>query len=78
MKRINGTNIGVISTNKPYKNNKSGIKGVRYDQSRNKWIATIRYQYKSIFLGRFNTFEEAVEKRKQAEEKYFSQFLKDN
>lgn len=76
MKSVKGTNIGVISTNKPYKNNKSGIKGVTYEEKRKKWRAEIRVNYKLIFLGRFNTFEEAVEIRKQAEQKYFGKFLK--
>ncbi len=78
MKSVKGTNIGVISTNKPYKNNKSGVKGVRYEPSKKKWRADIRVNYKAILIGRFNTFEEAVKARKKAEEKYFSKYLKED
>ena len=77
MKAMKGTNIYVISTDKPYKNNKSGVKGVRYEPSRKKWRADIRVNYKAILIGRYDTFEEAVEQRKKAEEKYFGEFLKE-
>ncbi|EAE6206487.1 AP2 domain-containing protein, partial [Listeria monocytogenes] len=33
--------------------NKSGIKGVRWDEKRNKWEASITFQKKLHFLGRF-------------------------
>ena len=55
------------------KNNTSGVTGVRWDKYRNKWCAQINYN-KNIFLGRFNTFEEAVEARKNAELKYFGDY----
>ena len=77
MKAMKGTNIYVISTDKPYKNNKSGVKGVRYEPSRKKWRADIRVNYKAILIGRYDTFEEAVKHRKEAEEKYFGEFLKE-
>jgi hypothetical protein len=40
-------------------NNTSGYKGVFFDKSRNKWKAMIKINYRSIFLGRFNTAKEA-------------------
>lgn len=75
MKRIKGTNIGVITSNKLYSTNKSGVKGVRYEESRKKWRAEIRVSNKAIFLGRFSTMDEAILARKQAEEKYFKKFI---
>lgn len=39
--------------------NTSGIKGVSFDKTRNRWKATIRVQGKWRFLGRFDTSEEA-------------------
>ena len=53
------------------KNNKSGINGVYYDKKRNKYSASIKVNYKNIFLGRFKTLEEAIKIRKQAELKYW-------
>lgn len=53
-------------------NNKSGISGVGWDKSRNKWYAKIKVDYKTIHLGRHNSFEEAVQARKLAEARYFT------
>ena len=39
--------------------NKSGVKGVYFDNARNKWVAGIRKNNKKIFLGRFDTLKEA-------------------
>lgn len=47
------------------KDNKSGIKGVCWDKSRNKWLCTINVNYKQIHIGRFEKINEA----KQAIEK---------
>ena len=63
---------------KLFDTNKSGVSGVRLDEERNKWIAEITYNYKTIHLGRFNTKEEAVKVRKEAEEKYFGEWSYDN
>lgn len=41
------------------KNNKAGIKGVRFDRDRNKWSARIGLNGKTIHLGRFETKERA-------------------
>lgn len=42
------------------RNNKSGVKGVSYDYSRNKWLARIKVSQKTYNLGRFDDFTEAV------------------
>ncbi|PXD41059.1 AP2 domain-containing protein [Listeria monocytogenes] len=55
--------------------NKSGIKGVRWDEARNKWEASITFQKKAHFLGRFEKKEDAIKARKDAEEKYFKPIL---
>ena len=36
------------------------------------------FDYKAINLGYFDTFEEAVKERKEAEEKYFGEYSYDN
>ena len=41
------------------KTNKSGYKGVYFDNARDKWIAKIKHNRKDMFLGRFATPEEA-------------------
>ena len=55
-------------------NNTSGVIGVCWDKSRNKWAASIMYNHKNIHLGRFNTKEEAIEARKQAEIEYYGEY----
>jgi hypothetical protein len=44
----------IISTNT------SGYRGVSFDASRNKWCSKIKVEYKTIFLGRFETSIEAA------------------
>lgn len=60
------------------KNNTSGVTGVRYDNSAHKWYATIMVNYKSISLGYFDDFSEAVKCRYEAEEKYFGKYSYNN
>ena len=55
-------------------NNTSGVIGVTWDKSRNKWIAQIQINGKNKHLGRYNTKEEAIEARRQAEIEYFGDF----
>ena len=54
--------------------NKCKHKGIYYDKERKKWRAEIKYNSKKYRLGRFNTLEEAIEARKQAETKFFGEF----
>ena len=58
--------------------NTSGVTGVLFDKKWNKWVASIMVNYKSIHLGRFDNFDDAVKARKEAEEKYFGEFSYDN
>lgn len=55
--------IGAIT-----KSNKSGVVGVNWDKSRQKWQASIRYKGKKYFLGRFKDINKAIEVRKKAED----------
>lgn len=54
------------------KANASGATGVSWDPKRNKWRARIVLNRKDIHLGRFDSFEEALEARKQAEQELFT------
>lgn len=60
------------------KNNTSGRTGVNFNKRSKKWISRLMKSGKSIFLGAFDTFEEAVAARKAAEEKYFGDYSYDN
>lgn len=48
--------------------NKSGIAGVSYFAPTGKWRARITFNYRSTRLGSFDTKQEAIKARKQAEE----------
>lgn len=63
----------IIAT-KTYSNNTSGRKGVYYDKSRNKWMAILTVNKKTINLGRFNMYDEAVKARENAERIYHKDF----
>lgn len=55
-------------------NNTSGHIGVHKIKNNNKWLAYIGHNGKTICLGTFNTFVEAVDAREEAEKKYFKEF----
>lgn len=59
---------------KTYSNNTSGRKGVYWDKSRNKWMACITYNNKTYYLGRYDSFEEAVSVREKAEKEIHKEF----
>lgn len=62
---------------KTYANNKLGVRGV--SQAKNgKYVAHIGFNYKRIYLGTFDTLEEAIVARKDAENKYFGEWSYDN
>ena len=53
------------------KNNTSGHVGVSYHKQSQKWQASIGVNNKQLYLGCFDTYEEAVSVREKAEQKYF-------
>ena len=55
-------------------NNTSGVTGVSWVSKYNKWMAQIQINGKSKNLGCFNTKEEAINARKQAEIEYFGEY----
>jgi len=56
------------------KNNTSGVTGVWWSNSTNKWIAEIKLNYKKIHLGSFDNINDAAKIRKEAEIKYFGEY----
>ncbi|MEG0374648.1 MAG: AP2 domain-containing protein [Raoultibacter sp.] len=73
--RVEGTKLSALTSKTP-KNNTSGVKGVTYERSRNRWIAQIKYQGKRRHIGSFKTCEEAAEARRKAEEELFAPMLR--
>jgi hypothetical protein len=59
-------------------NNKSGYKGVSWDSSRKRWQASIKVNYKSIGLGRFDSIFSAAKAYNEAAEKYYGEFARLN
>ena len=59
-------------------NNKSGEKGVTWNEKLSKWVVRIGVDNKRIYLGVFSDFEEAVKTRKEAENKYYKEYKCDN
>lgn len=57
------------------KANKSGYKGVNWDKRSMKWRAQIMLKGKNHHLGLFNNKQDAINARKEAEEKYFKPIL---
>lgn len=55
-------------------NNTSGITGVNWNKSEQKWVARIQYYNKRILLGYFNNKDDAIKARLEAEAKYFKEF----
>jgi len=55
-------------------NNTSKITGVWFDKSRNKWASELQFNKKKIFFKRFDSKEEAIIARKNAELEYFGEY----
>lgn len=68
------THIGKLN-GKISKNNKSGIKGVFWVNTYQKWKATIMFQGKAHYLGMYDNIEDAARVRARAEEEYFKPIL---
>jgi len=48
-------------------NNYSGVTGVSWNKSSMKWIASIKYRGKSIYIGAFQAIDDAITARKKME-----------
>lgn len=57
-------------------NNTSGVKGVFFDEARNKWKAEIHVDYTKVHVGRFDSFEEAVTALKVRREELHGEFAR--
>lgn len=57
-----------------YSTNNSGVTGVHFDRKRNRWVASISYNNKRIFIGRFYQKEDAIKARLEKEIELFKEF----
>lgn len=53
-----------------------GIKGVSWDSDRSRWVAQIKAGGRNIYLGRFNSQEQATAARVAGERKYFGEYAR--
>lgn len=58
------------------KNNTSSVTGVKWNKINKNWRATININNKTINLGSFKDFNNAVQARKEAERKYFGEYVR--
>lgn len=74
------SNIRICSTSenmrnrKTHKNNKCGVKGVRFHKKVQKWDARIQVNKKPIHLGYFDTVKDASDAYNQASKKFHGEF----
>lgn len=57
-----------------YSNNSSGFPGVNWSKSAKKWRSYIQSKGKQVHLGNFDSKDDAIKARKDAEIKYFGQY----
>lgn len=69
------TNFQIIENPAPPKNNRSGQKGVWWDEQRGTWESYINVHGKRIHLGRYPYYDDAVKARKRAEDEYFAPLI---
>lgn len=69
--KTNGENSGISSANR------SGYRGVWYDRRTRRWAASLKHNYKKVWVGRFKTAEEAHEAVKAKRLELFTNNLLD-
>ena len=69
------TNIDLISKKQANSNSQSGVRGVHWCSSKNKWTVSLSFKRK-IYKKAFNNKNDAIKYRKELEDKYFAPILK--
>jgi HNH endonuclease len=67
-------NLRVVTSSMNKHNRWEPARGYYFETARKKWYACINVEGKKIFLGRFDTEEEAATARREAEVKYLPEF----
>lgn len=62
--KVNSRNMGNV------KQNSLGFAGVTFNKRDNRWLAKIKVDYKQIYLGQYETLEEAISMRMTANDHY--------
>lgn len=58
--------------------NESGVSGVNYDEKRGAWIANITHNYKNIYIGTYDSMEDAIKARLEVNGKYCGEYSYEN
>lgn len=74
---VGGTQVTKIRKMSPTAANNSGVRGVTYEESSQRWRARLCFKGKDMSFGSFERFEDAVAARKAAEREYFGAFLEE-
>ena len=70
----NCTSSQNMRNTKVHSNNSSGYKGVYWDKLVGKWHAQISIDYKTIYIGIYDTIEDAARARDEAAKQYHGEF----
>lgn len=73
---VENFSVYCIKPKKMLKNNTSGVRGITYDRTAQKWQVQIVFKGKTYKLGRYINKEDSIKARKMAEEAMFGNFLK--
>lgn len=74
---VDGTCLEMLRAKRVRRNNTSGVTGVEWIKSRQRWRATICFQGKRRYLGSCVRLEDAARARKQGEEALHDTFLRE-
>lgn len=74
---VDGTCVEILRAKTIRKNNTSGVTGVEWVKSAQRWRATICFKGKRRYLGKFEKLEDAIKARKEAEAKLHDEFLEE-
>ncbi len=74
---VDGTCVELLRAKTVRRNNTSGVPGVEWWTSKQRWRATICFKGKRHYLGSYTRFEDAVKARKRGEEEYHDRFLRE-
>ena len=71
--RVVNNSQNQMNRDKP-KQNTSGVKGVYWHKNKGKWQANIQVDNKLLYLGIFDSKQDAIAARKSAEKEYFNEY----